>query len=116
MEGLTTIFFKNLYTVEVTVQPEEVIELFQPVITDEMNMGLCKEFSTDDISNALFQIGPLKAPGLDGFSALFFQRNWDTMHKDVTRAVQQFFATGVMPMGVNDTAIVLLPKKRSVKI
>jgi hypothetical protein len=71
MEGLTTIFFKNLYTVEVTVQPEEVIELFQPVITDEMNMGLCKEFSPDDISNALFQIGPLKAPGLDGFLHCF---------------------------------------------
>ena len=29
-----------------------------------------------DISDSLFQIGPLKAPGKDGFPARFFQWNW----------------------------------------
>jgi hypothetical protein len=59
----------------------------------------------------LFQIGPLKAPGLDGFPARFFQRNWAVLKDDVIKAVRKFFDTGQMPARVNETTIVLLPKK-----
>jgi hypothetical protein len=41
----------------------------------------------------------------------FFRRNWDTMKLDVIRGVKSFFDTGHMPPAVNETAIVLLPKK-----
>lgn len=60
-------------------------------------------------SNALFQIGPLKAPDPDGFPARFFQRNWGLLKDDIIRAIKYFFATGNMPQGVNDTTIVLIP-------
>jgi hypothetical protein len=36
----------------------------EPLVTDEMNEGLCKDFTNDEIVDALFQIGHLKAPGL----------------------------------------------------
>jgi hypothetical protein len=75
MEGLTISFFKKLYTADSTVQPESVVQLFQPVITEEMNASMCREFSEEEISNALFQIGPLKAPGPNGLLARFFQKN-----------------------------------------
>jgi hypothetical protein len=78
-----------------------------------MNEDLCKEFSEEEISNALFQIGPLKAPGADGFPSRFFQRNWATLKEDVIRAVKEFFATRNMPDGVNDTIIVLIPKAQN---
>jgi hypothetical protein len=61
------------------------------------------EFTDEEISDALFQIGPLKAPSVDGFPARFYQRNW-------INAVKLFFVTGQMPAGVNDTAIMLIPK------
>lgn len=32
------------------------------------------------------------------------------MSKEVTGAVKEFFATGIMRQGVNDTCIVLIPK------
>ena len=64
-------------------------------------------------SDALFQIGPLNAPGPDGFPARFFQRNWDVLREDVTLAVRKFFEEGVMPEGVNTTIIVLIPKKEA---
>jgi hypothetical protein len=46
--------------------------MFEPVITYETNHDLCKSFSEEEISDALFQIGPLKALGPDGFPGQFF--------------------------------------------
>lgn len=75
-----------------------------------MNDSLCRNFSDEEIADALFQIGPLKAPGPDGFPARFYQRNWGLIKSDVVRAVKEFFHTGIMPDGINATAIVLIPK------
>jgi hypothetical protein len=75
-----------------------------------MNGHLCKEFTDQEISDVLFQMGPLKAPGPDGFPARFFQRHWETLRDDVIHAVRKFFSNGIMPPGINDTAIVLIPK------
>lgn len=79
-------------------------------MTPETNYRLCAEFSDKEIADALFQIGPLKAPGLGGFPARFFQRNWSTLRGGVILAVKEFFRTGVMPLGMNETIIVMIPK------
>jgi hypothetical protein len=111
MENMVRQFFQELYTADSEVNPWEVLSLFEPVISDDMNLDLCKPFTDEEISDALFQIRPLKAPGPDGLLARFFQRNWALMKEDVVLAVKQFFQSGSMPEGVNETAIVLLPKK-----
>jgi hypothetical protein len=81
-----------------------------------MNEDLCREFTVEEISTALFQIGPLKAPGPDGFPARFFQRNWELLKDDVVKAVKNFFDTGQMQEGVNETTIVPIPKKDNPKV
>jgi hypothetical protein len=111
MEGLATDFFKTLFTRDEAVNPNLITDLISPCITDDMNNNLCAPFSEKEISDALFQIGPLKAPGPDGFPARFLQRNWYLFKADVILAVQKFFSDGIMPEGVNDTTIVLIPKK-----
>jgi len=75
-----------------------------------MNEALCKQFMTEEILDALFQMGPFKAPGSDGFPTHFYQCHWDVLRDDVVAAVQQFFVDCCLPEGINDTAIVLIPK------
>lgn len=93
------------------VKPAVAIPHIAPVMTADMNDNLCRPFSEEEISDALFQIGPLKAPGPDGLPARFFQRNWGLLKLDIIKAVQEFFVSKVMPDNVNDTTIVLIPKK-----
>jgi hypothetical protein len=75
MEEMTRTFFIQLYSVDQGVSPEELTQIFELVISDEANESLCKKISEEEISDALFQIGPLKAPGPDGLPTRFFQKN-----------------------------------------
>jgi hypothetical protein len=56
-----------------------------------MNMSLCKPYAKEKVADALFQIGPRKAPSLDGFPICFFERKWDTLREDVSKVVHAFF-------------------------
>ena len=42
-----------------------------------------------DCKRALFDMGPLKAPGEDGYPALFFQKCWDTIADSLFNFVSQ---------------------------
>jgi hypothetical protein len=53
MESLTTNFFNELYTADPAVQPNQVIDLFQPLITEEMNTDLCKEYARNFLMRRL---------------------------------------------------------------
>lgn len=55
--------------------PWEVIDLMSVKVDEGMNQNLTKEFTIKEVSDALFQIEPLKASRPDGFSTRFFQRN-----------------------------------------
>jgi hypothetical protein len=92
----------ELYQDYQSVCPDELLHLFQPRVTDDMNVELCKTFSDEEIGYALFQMGPLKASGPDGFPSRFFQRNWETIHGDIIRGVQDFFTTWIMPELLKD--------------
>jgi hypothetical protein len=110
---MATDFFQQLYTREDSVDPSALLDLFSSLVDAEMNEKLCAAFSEKEISDALFQIGPLKAPGPDGFPARFLQQNWDLLREDIIKAVQAFFSSGVLPEQVNDTVIILIPKKNN---
>jgi hypothetical protein len=36
------------------VVPDEIVDLFEPKVSEDTNLSLCKEFSEEEISNALF--------------------------------------------------------------
>lgn len=110
MEHMATLYFKEVYTKDPTLTPEVVLECITPKVTNGMNDALCAPFSEQEVSDALFQIGPLKVPGSDRFPARLYQRNWAVLKCEIIAAVLEFFESGIMLEGVNDTAIVLIPK------
>ena len=69
MERMATSYFKEVYTNDPTLTPKVVLECVTSKVTRGMNDVLCAPFSEPEVSDALFQIGPLKAPGTDGFPA-----------------------------------------------
>ena len=53
----------------------------------------------------------LKAPGPDGFPALFYKHYWDIVGDQVVLATQSFFRDGWLLWNLNQTFISLIPKK-----
>ncbi|KAH9803418.1 putative ribonuclease H protein [Citrus sinensis] len=70
-------FFKDLYTKEPGEHiPYLLVSMFPRV--NEINLGkLNAEVCEDDIREAIFSMHPLKAPGVNGLHAVFYQTQWD---------------------------------------
>ena len=71
---------------------------------------LDKPFSQDEIRNAMFSMAPLKSPGPDGIPPVFFQKKWDLVNGDLSKATKTFLDGGFMLKETNKTFIALIPK------
>lgn len=63
-EHMARDFFADLHTKYQQVNPEIILNLVKQKVSAEMNQDLCKYFTDKEISDATFQIGLLKAPGM----------------------------------------------------
>lgn len=77
-----------------------------------MNMELIKDFSGEEILTAIKQMHPTKAPGLNGMSAIFFQKCWSIVGNDVTRMVLNVLNNNMSLAKLNKTNITLIPKSK----
>lgn len=71
-----TSFFQSLFTSEAVGEMERCLQMVESEVSPEMNEKLIKEFSMEEITVALNQMAPLKAPSLDGF-VLFLPKKMD---------------------------------------
>jgi len=103
-------YFQELFLAGDAVDVEPSVEALECKVTPEMNQKLLAEFTVEEITKALNQMAPTKAPGPDGFSACFYQRNWSTIHGEVCKAILHFLNFGVLDEHINSTYIALVPK------
>ena len=60
-----------------------MLDLFSLVISDEENISLSTLPTEKENFEALTSFGSTKAPGLNGFTALFYKKYWNLVKKDV---------------------------------
>lgn len=72
-------------------------------------MGLMP--SNKEIWDALRSMMPYKAPRSDGIHAGFYQRFWLVIRESVRNEVKKIFANQIVPVNLNQTLLVLIPKQ-----
>ena len=89
---------------------KEVLSHIPCKVTNEMNEMVPAPYKACEVKEALFQMFPTKAPGLGGFPAHFFQRNWGVCGDEVTEMVLRVLNGIESPEVINKKFIVLIPK------
>ncbi|PRQ18871.1 putative RNA-directed DNA polymerase [Rosa chinensis] len=80
------------------------------LVSAEMNSSLSAPFTIEEVKEAVFQLGALKAPGPDGFPGLFYHKYWSTVNEVVVAASKEFGANTARLHSLNRTHIALIPK------
>jgi hypothetical protein len=110
LKSMVQHFYGKLFTSEPTISIQTVLDAIPRKVSDEMNADLIKEYTNEEIKTARFQMGPTKAPGPDGFPALFYQTQWDFLQDAIFQVVRSFLEGSPLPDGFCDSVIVLIPK------
>ncbi|KAK0588170.1 hypothetical protein LWI29_035325 [Acer saccharum] len=79
-------------------------------ISDSELVDLFLEVGETEVKKSLFSIGGIKAPGPDGFPAIFYQSFWDICKGELMELVLDCFKKGRVPCDLNSTLISLIPK------
>jgi len=87
--------------------------IFKKVLTTEAGNWLTRMITKDEVANTVKRADPDKAPGPDGFSAGFFQKFQSIVHEDVWLALRNFFRSGKMMKGLNQTLISIIPETKT---
>ncbi|XP_050137876.1 secreted RxLR effector protein 161-like [Malus sylvestris] len=84
--------------------------------SEEMNSHLTRPITIQEIKDTAFQIGGLKAPGLDGLQGIFYQSLWDIITDDVHGLVEDFVDGRMNLKKLNSTHIVLISKSANLLV
>ncbi|KAA3458179.1 reverse transcriptase [Gossypium australe] len=104
-------YFQELFDVKKRGSCTNLLTGIQQCINEEDNRYLTAQYTVEEIWEALQSMGATKAPGEDEFPALFFHKCWHIIGAEVSSFCLQHL-NGVMEVSlVNNTHIVLIPKK-----
>ncbi|XP_031120221.1 uncharacterized protein LOC116023364 [Ipomoea triloba] len=109
-------YFQNIFASNISsAEVDSFVTTVTPRVSPEQNIALLKPFDQEEVKVALFSMFPDKAPGPDGMNPGFYQHYWDVVGSDVSYFVLKCLNESSFPVGLNDTNVVLIPKKNSPK-
>lgn len=100
-------YFSKMFTTKGNLKIEEALEALNHKLPEDMMNELTKPFMEEEVTRALFQMHPCKAPCLDGMSVIFLKKFWNIVMKSVTLDVLNH---GASPASLNQTFLALISK------
>ncbi|XP_019151891.1 PREDICTED: uncharacterized protein LOC109148613 [Ipomoea nil] len=114
-EAMGTVIVDCYRRIFATGQSENDAEFYAsilPRVSQAQNDDLIRPFDKTGIKAAWTAMFPDKAPGPDGMNPGFYQNYWDVVGEDVSDFIVNCLNTRTFPANLNDTDIVLIPKKK----
>lgn len=102
-------FLKSLLLAEPVALDNNFLEAIPSISLEDENKILMDLFTINEVE-AFFSMEPAKAPGLDGFTTLFYQKCWEFVVNDVLLALEEFQRNRSIIKELNTTLITIIPK------
>ena len=83
---------------------------WKPIDT-HMMVWLKRPFKEEEIKKVVFESAGVKALGLDRFTMVLFQSQWETINEDMVKVFREFSQDGIIHGVTNEIYICLIPKK-----
>ncbi|KAK5824842.1 hypothetical protein PVK06_019626 [Gossypium arboreum] len=109
MELIAKSYFQELFFAGRRGNYEHILSGITLCISDEDNSKLKARYTKEDIEKALTKLDPIKAPGEDEFSVVFYQKCWAIIGENVTTFCLAHLNGGMDINSINKTNIVLIP-------
>jgi hypothetical protein len=103
-------FYKNLYLENCSWRHRMEGLSFLSIDADE-SIWLERAFEEKEVWDVIRDLNGDKAPGLDRFTAAFFQKYWDFLKTDIMDIFAKFHTRGKFEKSLNATFVSLIPKK-----
>lgn len=104
-------FFKSQFGKKEANMVEMPTDLFESRLDEAEGELLTREFSEEEIKEAIWDCDNSKSPGPDGFGLDFFKHSWETIKEDLIRFFAEFHVNGKLVRGLNSSFVALIPKR-----
>ncbi|KAJ0547821.1 putative RNA-directed DNA polymerase [Helianthus annuus] len=104
-------FFRDKFKESAVLRPIFEMENCK-CLSAEDGAFLTEKFSHEEIKKAVFECGPDRAPGPDGFNFRFFKHFWRLFETDFVNILEEFYLTGKINRMCAASFIALIPKKK----
>ncbi|XP_059070536.1 uncharacterized protein LOC131860177 [Cryptomeria japonica] len=113
IEGIAVNHFKALLGDSIYDHlPTSLLDIIPKLVSEEENFQLMQPFTLQEIRKATFDNPPFKSPRLDDMMMEFFQKCCGFMGEDILKVAEDFRRKGRFVRELNNTVIVLIPKKQ----
>ncbi|KAH1083086.1 hypothetical protein J1N35_022847 [Gossypium stocksii] len=107
---LATCYFHYLFTASEARDASRIFNNVEKIISYEMNVHMIRPFKEEEIWVAVKDMAHHKAPRIDGFSTLFYNKYLHILGADVTSYYLVVLKSEIAVKDINKTHIILILK------
>lgn len=104
-------FYQDLFSADVNTTPYSLQLANIPQLSEEGCSALNTPVTKAKVKVAVFSMKSYKAPGPDGFQALFFKHFWSLVGDDLWQLGSKAFTNGIFEKDMAEVLLVLIPKE-----